>query len=152
MNFVQAVRSFFVNFIIFSGRTPRSGFGYVILFNLLCNVIAGIVDYVLFSLTGIYFMVGFLYQLIVLLPNVALASRRLHDMNMSGWWQIPGIICVILAPTMGMQILLLSLFKIFIGVATIYILVLCLCRRGTRGDNRFGPDPLATEAAPVSPA
>ncbi len=48
-----------------------------------------------------------------LVPSIAVSVRRAHDSDKSGWW--------LLVP--------------------IYNLIL-LCMPGTRGPNRFGPDPL----------
>ena len=52
------------------------------------------------------------------------AIRRMHDLNKSGWWFLIGFI-----PLIGWIIMLVW-----------------LCSRGTIGDNRFGPDPLAQVA------
>jgi uncharacterized membrane protein YhaH (DUF805 family) len=61
----------------------------------------------------------------LLLPSLTLSFRRLHDRNKSAWW------------------LLLCLIPL-IGAIIIFIWTYCL--RGTMGDNRFGPDPLARKA------
>lgn len=67
-----------------------------------------------------------LWQLGTLIPNIALNIRRLHDRDMSGWWFLGLVI--------GMIIPILNFFVI------IAYLVLMLLP-GTRGPNRFGPDP-----------
>ena len=53
--------------------------------------------------------------------------RRLHDLDKSGWFVLLGLI-----PLVGS-----------------IILIIWYATEGTRGPNRFGPDPLATDAAPV---
>lgn len=55
----------------------------------------------------------------LIVPALALQVRRLHDLNLSGWW------------------LLLALLP-YLGQAA---LLVALCLPGTRGDNRFGADP-----------
>lgn len=67
-----------------------------------------------------------IYSLAVFIPNLAVAVRRMHDQDKSGWWVLIG-------------------FVPFIG--GIWLLILYLIG-GTRGPNRFGPDPKAgtTEA------
>ena len=55
----------------------------------------------------------------LLLPSLAVGVRRLHDTDRSGWWILIGII-----PILG-------------WIALIILLAL----DGTRGRNRFGPDP-----------
>ena len=60
------------------------------------------------------------FTLAILIPGLAVAFRRLHDIDRSAWW------------------LLITLIP-FIGVV---ILLVWHCQRGTAGPNRFGPDPI----------
>ncbi|MDE2848914.1 MAG: DUF805 domain-containing protein, partial [Gemmatimonadota bacterium] len=72
-------------------------------------------------------IIGFLstlYYLAVVLPYLAVIVRRLHDTERTGWW-------------------MLIAFIPFVGVL---ILLVFLILQGTRGDNRFGPDPKAETA------
>jgi uncharacterized membrane protein YhaH (DUF805 family) len=53
----------------------------------------------------------------IIIPTYTVTIRRLHDLNLSGWW-------------------------ILIAVAgLLFILWIMFCREGTKGDNRFGSDP-----------
>jgi uncharacterized membrane protein YhaH (DUF805 family) len=61
--------------------------------------------------------------LLLLPPAVAGSSKRWHDQDHSGWWQL-----VMLVPVLG------GLWNLFVTGAL----------RGTVGPNRFGPDPLET--------
>jgi uncharacterized membrane protein YhaH (DUF805 family) len=86
-----------------------------------------------------------LFSLAVLVPNIAVSVRRLHDVNRSGWW-----ILMPFAPYVVGFILMLGLHSfavggLLIGVGAIGAIVLLVwyCLRGTVGPNRFGPDPLA---------
>jgi uncharacterized membrane protein YhaH (DUF805 family) len=69
---------------------------------------------------------GGLWALGTLIPNIAVTVRRLHDRDMSGWWYL-GFIVLALIPIVGL-------------IASIAYLVL-MCLEGTKGPNRFGPDP-----------
>jgi len=60
-----------------------------------------------------------LFALAAVIPSLALAVRRLHDQNMSGWWLLLGVV-----PLLGIVI---GLMMFFAG--------------GTRGPNNFGDDP-----------
>ncbi len=66
-------------------------------------------------------MIEFILSIILLWPGLALTTKRCHDRNRSGWFQL-----VILVPFAGAIWLLLELGGM----------------EGTRGTNRFGPDPL----------
>ena len=114
MNFVGAISSGFRKYIDFSGRSMRSEYWYWLLFVILGSFVAAIVD--AFT-TG--FLLGAVFGLGTFLPGLAVAIRRLHDTNRSGWWILLGVV-----PIIGWIIL-------FIWYAT----------EGTSGENRFGAEP-----------
>ena len=122
MGFGQAISSGFSNYVNFSGRAIRSEYWYWILFIIIADIVAGIIDYAI----GIQ-VVTSLFGLATLLPNLAVAIRRLHDLDRTGWWIFIGLI-----PLVGW-----------------IILIIWYCTRGTAGPNRFGPDPLGGIAAPI---
>ena len=123
MNFGQAIKSGFSNYVTFSGRAARSEFWYWTLFVVLVTMAAGILDRGLFDFdesttTGVF---GPLVSLIFFLPGLAVSVRRLHDLDRTGWW--------------------LLLVLTIIGVI---LLIIWDCIKGTTGPNRFGPDPLGS--------
>jgi uncharacterized membrane protein YhaH (DUF805 family) len=122
MGFGQAISSGFSNYVNFSGRACRSEYWYWILFIIIADIVAGIIDYGI----GTQVVTG-LFGLATLLPNLAVAIRRLHDLDRTGWWIFIGLI-----PLVGW-----------------IILIIWYCTRGTAGPNRFGPDPLGGIAAPM---
>jgi uncharacterized membrane protein YhaH (DUF805 family) len=63
--------------------------------------------------------IGSLYSLAVLVPGIAVAVRRLHDIGKSGWW------------------LLIALIPL---VGAIWLIVL-LATDGTKEDNEYGASP-----------
>lgn len=75
---------------------------------------------------GTLFFVGIallvFYGLVSIIPSLAVAVRRLHDQDKSGWW-------------------LLLQFVPFGGL----VLLIFMFLDGTRGPNRFGPDPKGRE-------
>ncbi len=71
-------------------------------------------------------VLGGLWALGTLIPNIAVTVRRLHDRDMSGWWYL-GFIVLSIIPLIG-----------FIA-AIAYIVIMAL--EGTKGPNRFGADP-----------
>ncbi|RUL98062.1 DUF805 domain-containing protein [Rhizobium chutanense] len=84
MGFGQAIGSFFKNYVNFSGRASRSEFWYSALFASLVAVALYIVDR-----SG---TLRLIWSLATFLPGIAVAARRLHDVNRSGWWQLIGLL------------------------------------------------------------
>ena len=66
-----------------------------------------------------------LLSLALLLPNLGVAVRRLHDINRSGWW-----ILIALVPIVGA-----------------ILLIYWYAQPGTSGSNPFGPDPKSAAVA-----
>ena len=123
MTFGEAISSGFQNYVNFTGRAARSEFWYWVLFNLIVGIVTGVIDYIAFPGAAVS-PLNSLANLALLLPNLAVAARRLHDTDRSGWF------------------LLLA----FIPLIGIIILIVWWCQRGTTGPNRFGLDPLADRA------
>ncbi len=119
----------------FSGRASRSEYWWFVLFVILVAIVLSLVMVAGMDFnTGEFGALGMLgggllgiFYLGVLIPSLAVAVRRLHDRNMSGWWYL-GFIALSFSPVVGF-------------VASIAMLVI-FCLKGTDGDNRFGPDPL----------
>lgn len=82
MNFGEAIASFFRNYVNFSTRASRSEYWYSFLFWFGISVILDIVDSTKI-LSGIW-------ALAIFLPAIAVTTRRLHDINRSGWHQLLG--------------------------------------------------------------
>ena len=114
MGFTEAVRTGFAKYATFSGRAARSEYWYWTLFVFVVSIGLAIIDNLLFG-SGIG-VVQSLFDLAILLPGIAVAVRRLHDIDRTGWWLLLG-----LAPVVG-------------GI----ILLVWFCLRGTPGRNRYG--------------
>jgi len=98
-------------YAVFEGRSRRSELWYFVLFDILIAMA------VLFISQFLRFQIIYtLYSLAVLIPSIAVAVRRMHDVNKSGWF--------ILIP--------------------IYNLIL-YCTAGTEGPNKYGSDPKRPE-------
>lgn len=94
MNFFEATKTCLKKFITFSGRASRSEFWYFqlfviiyillyfFLFALFLRTLEPIID-----VTGIF--IFFIPWILIYVPFYAVAVRRLHDINKSGWWLIP---------------------------------------------------------------
>jgi uncharacterized membrane protein YhaH (DUF805 family) len=141
----------FQKYATFSGRARRSEFWYFVLANFIIGIILGVIDNVLG--TNNYLgerngLLGFIYSLLTIIPNLALGVRRLHDIGKSGWFLllmlIPivfmGVIEGIISST-GFDLRFLFIFGglALLGLA-IYFIVL-YATEGNKGTNKFGPDP-----------
>jgi uncharacterized membrane protein YhaH (DUF805 family) len=97
------------NYAKFSGRARRSEYWYFFLFNVIIALAFGFVC----GLLQVPQLAN-IYTLAVLIPAIAVAVRRMHDVGKSGWF--------VLIP--------------------IYNLILA-CTKGDTGDNEYGEDPKA---------
>jgi uncharacterized membrane protein YhaH (DUF805 family) len=121
MNFQQAVKSCFVRYATFPGRSPRSEFWYWQLFLVAAGLAAAVLDVVL----GLHSKpLGLIFYLVTLVPTIAVAARRLHDTGRSGWW----------------------LFLSLVPLIGLVVLLIWFCSKGTRGYNGYGADPLPRES------
>lgn len=130
----------------FTGRSRRKEYWMFFLFVIIAVIVLSILDSVLglgggmdrqaefgdgaaaasFNASG--GVLTLIFYLAILIPSIAVAIRRLHDTDRSGWWILIGLI-----PLIGA-----------------IVLIVFYCTDGTRGPNRFGPDPKADTAADLA--
>ena len=108
------------NYVNFKGRSRRKAYWMWTLMNLIIVTIVLVLDIVIFGL-GSVFPLTLVYGLFVLLPDLAVTIRRLHDVGKSGWWYL-----IQLVPLVG----------------SIWLLVL-LVTDSNPGENQYGPNPKA---------
>ncbi len=108
----------------FEGRARRQEYWMFALINFIITMIpyALGIAFADSSFGMIFMAIYFIYSLAVLIPGLAVAVRRLHDIDKSGWFLL-----IALIPIVGFIILLVW-----------------LATDGTRGRNRFGSDPKST--------
>ena len=106
-------------YAVFSGRSRRMEYWMFALFNFIISIILTCID--VFVGTAV---LGMLYGLAVLIPSLAVTARRLHDTDRTGWW-----ILIAFVPVIGAIVLLIFMVL-----------------EGTPGSNRFGDNPIETEA------
>ena len=151
----------------FSGRSRRTEYWMWILFQILIAIGVFVLMMLLggsalmsgdpgamVAMGGLALLVYALYgivQLAFLIPSLAVAVRRLHDTNRSGWWILAPLapyLLVIVAASMavsspdaagfaGIFALLGGLAALGLGLTVLVFMFL----EGTKGPNRYGPDP-----------
>jgi uncharacterized membrane protein YhaH (DUF805 family) len=123
MGFGTAIATCLSKYVDFQGRARRSEFWWWVLFTFLLGIVAAILDSIVDPPTiGMYYHTGYigsLLNLALLLPNLAVAARRLHDTGRSAFW----------------------LFLLFLIIIGWIILIIWYCQKGTSGPNTDGPDP-----------
>ena len=117
MNFGEAIKAGFNNYVNFQGRARRSGYWYWYLFSALVSFAFSVLSSG--KSDNFFGVIGGLVGLALFLPGLAYAVRRLHDTNRSGWHLL-----FILIPLVGW----------------IFLLV-WLVQDSEPGDNRFGANP-----------
>jgi len=91
VSFTDAIRDGFSKYVTFSGRSSRSAYWWWYLFGVLVLVVSLAIDYALGAGGILYVLVA----LAMLLPNLAVLVRRLHDAGHSGWWLLIGLLPLI---------------------------------------------------------
>ena len=116
--YIQALKNSFN----FSGRARRSEYWFFALFNFLIAVGLTIFDLVIGSFSeGGFGLISGLYTLLMVIPNLSLTFRRLHDTGRSAWWILFGIIPLI-------------------GAITLFVF---MCLDSEAADNQYGSNPKA---------
>ncbi len=117
LTFKEAVvRALQENYCHFSGRASRSEFGW---FQLFAFIVGVVVEIVFCWSNNAMTIASGLVGLALLLPNLGLCVRRLHDIGKSGWW-----IFISLIPLVG-------------GI----ILLVWYCKDSQMQANEYGPVP-----------
>ncbi len=117
MNFLQSVSACFNKYLTFNGRATRSEFWWFYLFSTLMSWTASIVGELTLGM-GLELgstIASTILQIAFLLPWLAVASRRMHDIDRSGWW----------------------ILIMFTGIGII-LLIYWWAKKGNFGENTFG--------------
>jgi uncharacterized membrane protein YhaH (DUF805 family) len=133
MSFTEAVRTVYRNYAKFDGRASRPEYWWFVLFYLIVVIgvytVGALFGVGTYSYTYSYYTMSPVFTLALLavaifglatfIPGLAVAVRRLHDTDKSGWW-------------------MLLIFLPYIGG---FVLLILLALPGTPGINQFGPPP-----------
>ena len=138
-------------YAVFSGRAARAEYWWFNLGTMIVSVPVTMLDRVLGD-TG---ALSGAYNIALLLPLVAVTTRRLHDTDRSAWWLflifvpffLAGFAAAFASQPYGADsdpfssigaLTILAIIGIFI--LAVHLLIFMVLP-GTRGPNRYGPDP-----------
>ena len=79
------------------------------------------------------FLLMIVLIILVFIGDITLAVRRLHDLNLSGWWYLP------------IAILNISSDSVILNLIEFVFYIFLIFKRGTVGENKYGADPLSNE-------
>lgn len=82
MTFTESIQTCFTKYADFKGKASRSEFWWWALFNFIASVCLSIIDQRL----------SLAFAVATLLPYLAVSTRRLHDVDRSGWWQLISLV------------------------------------------------------------
>ena len=140
MTFGQSIKHVFSNYAVFKGRASRSEYWWFYLFSVLVSIVLEIISRPLgLTYGGAEYIIGeganattlvvpgqsilsSLWALAILLPTLAVGTRRFHDSNRSAWnW-----LWLLAVPLCGIGFIILIIWWIL---------------PSTQGPNRYGDGP-----------
>ncbi len=97
MTIQESVKVCLQKYADFSGRATRAEFWWWLLATTVVSFAISAVDTAISVLMGSVTVFAFspfstIFGLAILLPNLAVTARRLHDIGKSGWWQLVWIV------------------------------------------------------------
>lgn len=115
--YIEAV----TNYVNFKGRARRKAYWMFVLCNMIIAALLSLLDGVFDITVGMsnVGVISFVYSVLIFLPSLAVAVRRLHDTGRSGWWVLIN----------------------FVPVIGFIVLIVFFCQDSYYGENQYGPCP-----------
>jgi len=135
VSFNEAFTNFLKGYITWSGRATRAEYWWIFLFNVVATFIMRN-----FLPESALLILSTAWSIVMFLPLMSLAIRRLHDTNKSAYWYLgsfgvmfAGVWLMVLGKDTGMGMLgLVVMLAAIIAVITLMLLP------STPGKNRYG--------------
>ena len=117
----EDTKNCFKKYAVFSGRSSRQEYIVFCLFIVFVPFLLAIIE----GLFGLFpstdnSILGIIFNLAILIPNLAVTIRRLHDVNRSAWWILINLTIIGIIP---------------------FVYWVCM-KKSDEGENRFGSNPL----------
>jgi len=117
----EDTKNCFKKYAVFSGRSSRQEYIVFCLFIVFVPFLLAIIE----GFLGLFpstdnSILGIIFNLAILIPNLAVTIRRLHDVNRSAWWILINLTIIGIIP---------------------FVYWVCM-KKSDEGENRFGSNPL----------
>ena len=90
-----------------------------------------------------FYWIYLVFCLVILLPSIAVAVRRLHDIGRTGWWYL--LFAVLMAlPVIPNCMHLTGILPTFLNLVALAITIfyiVVMCKDSQPGENKWGPNP-----------
>ena len=140
MGFREAVTVCIQDYYTFSGRACRPECWWFFLFVVVGSVLLSAIDAVIFGEDMLLGLNG-LFALLTLLPQIAVAWRRMHDTGRPGWLNLLAVVPIV------RQLIILPrdpILEIVLGIVSLVltlVVLVWLALPSQPGLNRYGPEP-----------
>ena len=140
IGFGEAVSRFYRNYFNFSGRASRAEYWWPVLMQAIVYLGLVIVFMAIVGTDGqsssedvgggaiVLILAGVLFVLLNIIPSYAVAARRFHDLDQTGW-----------------LVLVFVIANAFVFVS-VFAQLIWFALPGTDGPNQYGPDPFGNDA------
>ncbi len=84
-------------YLDFTGRSRRREYWFFALGNVIIGIALMLVERVTGMTSGVfgYGILTIVFDLLIVLPSLAVSIRRLHDTGRSGWWLLIGLVPIL---------------------------------------------------------
>ncbi len=150
VDFVTAIKIYFANYFNFKGRSTRAEYWWAMLFVFIIGCVANFFGPIVSAIVA----------LLLIIPNLAVLTRRFHDGGHSGWWVL-GMYAVtyslcgygfgpVISAALDNNLDLVHEIAMRdagkIGIASLVSLVIGIwqiiwCCQRSAPDNQYGPNP-----------
>jgi len=152
LDFGEAVRRYYADYVNAEGRAQRSAYWWVLLYQLIIYCVLAVVVFMADGGPELFEAIGFalegdnvdfdfnlgpsgiaalvlmaIFALVNFLPDIMLSIRRFHDLGQTGWL----VLVFMIAGSLPV-----------VGVIADIVNFVWFMVRGTEGSNQYGPDPL----------
>lgn len=157
----------FKQYADFSGRARRKEFWWFVLINYIISILLSLgylpkyfatmmasasegsvpdVQQMFAIYSNPLYIIAAIYSLAILIPNLAVWTRRLHDTGRSGWWILIlfvgiGVLAAVAGVGAGLGKMWLSVLCVILLLALVVLNIVWLFLDSQPGENKYGPNP-----------